>query len=225
MKENNEINSLSTKENKSNIAKINLFLIIAIFGVLLFNQFQLSGVNKADITGATIGTSSPTSASSSDTINLEAALKEITPRGIPDVYGGELGVSYDDVVKSMSILNQYDDLDGPEGRGSKKIVLSSEMQQRYNKVTSMIGCEFCCGAQTLTTKSGEPACGCAHSGAMRGLAKYLLQKYPEISDEQILNELVKWKTLFFPKDMAQKYLASKGVKVSTTSLPSQVGGC
>jgi hypothetical protein len=102
---NNENNSLSTKESKSNIAKVNLFLIIAIFGVLLFNQFQLTGVNKADITGATIGTSSPTS--SSDTIKLEAALKEITPTGIPDVYGMELGISYDDVVKSMNILKSW----------------------------------------------------------------------------------------------------------------------
>ena len=33
---------------------------------------------------------------------------------------------------------------------------------------------------------------------MRGLAKYLLTKHPDMTDEQILNELGKWKVLFFP---------------------------
>ena len=55
-----------------------------------------------------------------------------------------------------------------------------------------------CGAKTLVFSNGERACGCAHSYAMRGLAKYLLTKHPEMSDTEILNELGKWKVLFFP---------------------------
>ena len=47
-------------------------------------------------------------------------------------------------------------------------------------------------------ENGERACGCAHSYAMRGLAKYLLVNHPEMSDYEILNELGKWKVLFFP---------------------------
>ncbi|MEK6973732.1 MAG: hypothetical protein AABW41_00585 [Nanoarchaeota archaeon] len=215
-------------QNKKPITKINLFLIVAIFALVLFNQFQLSNLNKLEITGniiKDIKETSETSGQSSSTIPLQAALNEIISKGIPEIYGKELVISYDDPVKGMNVLNQYDDLTDQTGRGSKAITLSPEKQQRYLKITNSIGCEFCCGAQTLTTKSGEPACGCAHSGAMRGLAKYLLDKHPEMADEQILSELVKWKILFFPKDMAKQYLASKGISVSANDLPSQVGGC
>ena len=220
----NEENKIESTENsminkKSNlIGKLNLFLGIAILGILIFNQFQINGVNKSDFTETVVGTLS-------DTIKLESALKEISPKGIPDVYGSELGISYDEPIKGMTILNQYDDLNGPDGRGTKAIVLNQDKQSRYVKITNMIGCEFCCGAQTITTKTGEPACGCAHSGAMRGLAKYILQNHPEMNDEQILNELVKWKILFFPKDMAQQYLERKGIQINSNNLESQVGGC
>ena len=39
---------------------------------------------------------------------------------------------------------------------------------------------------------------------MRGLAKYLLTKHPDMADEEILNELGKWKVLFFPGVHEQK---------------------
>ena len=34
---------------------------------------------------------------------------------------------------------------------------------------------------------------------MRGLAAYLIKNHPEVSDEKILEELIKWKAVFFPK--------------------------
>jgi hypothetical protein len=69
-----------------------------------------------------------------------------------------------------------------------------------------MACEFCCGATTLVFKDGRPACGCKHSWAMRGLAAYLIKNYPDLSDEGIMKEITKWKGLFFPKQMIQKYI-------------------
>jgi len=87
----------------------------------------------------------------------------------------------------MAKLTKYEDMQ-----------LNKEQMERYVKIGSSIACEYCCGAKTLVFSNGERACGCAHSYAMRGLAKYLLTKHPDMTDEQILNELGKWKVLFFP---------------------------
>ncbi len=222
-----------TNINKNNLYIINFVLIGAVFLVLVLNQLQMNTINKLNINAQAVKDTTTAAGYSTQTIQLQSTLKKITPSGTPDVYGKELGVSYDDPVNSMNILNQYDDLPGANGRASKAISLESDKQQRYIKITNMIGCEFCCGSNSLTTKDGEPACACAHSGAMRGLAKYLLSKHSEMTDEQILTELVKWKILFFPQPMAQKYLAAQGIDVNTnnvapslgSNVPNQVGGC
>ena len=108
--------------------------------------------------------------------------------------------------------------------------LNPAEQQRFLAIGSKIACEFCCGARTLVAKDGKPACGCAHSAAMRGLAKYLLQKHAaEFSDQQILEELTKIKTISFPKQMVQRALElkalGKNIDAETQNLPPQVGGC
>ena len=41
---------------------------------------------------------------------------------------------------------------------------------------------------------------------MRGLAAYLIKNYPQLSDDEIKLEVVKWKGLFFPKQMIQRYI-------------------
>ncbi len=48
---------------------------------------------------------------------------------------------------------------------------------------------------------------------MRGLAKYLLINNPDMADAEILNELGKWKVLFFPGVHEQKaqVLKSQGI--------------
>ena len=166
---------------------------------------------------------------------------DILPSGTPEVYGSELGVSFDDVSASnpgladatMEKLTEYEDMQ-----------LTPEQMSRYVKISSSIACEYCCGAKTLVFSNGERACGCAHSYAMRGLAKYLLTKHPDMSDEQILNELGKWKVLFFPGVHEQKAqaLKSQGVdynnyinlasnkyrgaeKGQTSGSGAMVGGC
>lgn len=69
-----------------------------------------------------------------------------------------------------------------------------------------VGCEYCCGATTAVTKSGQPTCGCKHSWGTRGLLAYLVKNYPQLSDEEIMHSLAEWKVMFFPKQMLQKYI-------------------
>ena len=176
---------------------------IVILGILL-----IYGLSKTSPTGNVIANEIGTVSAS-----------EIIPSGIPEVYGKELGVSYDDVSASnprladttIQKLTAYEDKE-----------LTSEQMDRYIKIGNSIACEYCCGANSLIFSNGERACGCAHSYAMRGLAKYLLIKHPEISDAQILEELGKWKVLFFPGVHQQKaaVLKSQGIELSYINLAS-----
>jgi hypothetical protein len=135
---------------------------------------------------------------------------EIIPKGVPVIYGKEMGVSYDDVSlnnpkladATIAKLTIYED-----------IALNDEQMTRYIKIGGSISCEYCCGANAIIFSNGERACGCAHSYAMRGLAKYLLTKHPDMSDEDILSELGKWKVLFFPgiHETKAQVLESKGI--------------
>lgn len=143
------------------------------------------------------------------------------PKGIPDVYGQELGVSFDNVLASLPILSTLDG-DLYEDGTLTYADLNQEQQQRYVRIGSSIACEFCCGATTMVFSNGQPSCACAHSAAMRGLTKYLLINHPDMSDEQILDELVKWKTLFFPKQMLARASSGTG---SAQAIPDMVGGC
>jgi hypothetical protein len=165
---------------------------------------------------------------------------EIIPKGVPAVYGQSMGVSYDDVSASnlkladatIQKLSAYEDR-----------ALNEEQMVRYKKIAGFISCEYCCGAKSIIFENGERACGCAHSYAMRGLAKYLLINNPEMSDEDILSELGKWKVLFFPGIHEAKAqvleangvdstnyinLASnlyRGAEKGQTSSGGMVGGC
>jgi len=134
----------------------------------------------------------------------------IIPKGTPAIYGSELGLKYDDVSvnnpglaeATINKLSQYEDIE-----------LSQEQMTRYVRIGGSISCEYCCGANSIIFSNGERACGCAHSYAMRGIAKYLLTEHPDMSDEEILSELGKWKVLFFPgiHEQKAKILESKGI--------------
>lgn len=255
----------SSKANESNQGsflepgKTNLILGalgVLLIGLLVFSQFAINDLNKkigslqaggiqspantARIGSAPVSTGQQASSASAQLWNT------IKPTGTPAVYGAELGVSYDNAEAAIPKLYETDDY-----YGSKKIELSSEKQQRYITITTAISCEYCCGVPAITTSAGAPACGCAHSAAMRGLAKYLLDKHPDMSDNQILEELSKWKVLFFPNDSVKKAAALQAnglpldyISISSnqyrgiekqaavaqgtqqsSALPSQVGGC
>ena len=109
---------------------------------------------------------------------------------MPSVYGKELGVSFDDVsaanqqkadatIKKLGILDQ-------------QISLSGNDMQRYISVAGKMSCEYCCGVESIIFSDGKPACGCQHSFAMRGLAKYLRKNHGnEYTNHAILEKFGK----------------------------------
>ncbi len=187
------------------------FVMIGIVAVLvIFNQIQIFSLT---------GTNLITGGATSSTIKLSAnadvneIINKIVPRGTPEVYGTEVGVSFDDPVKSLSRLAALD-------RAVKDSSLSAEQKQRYINVGTKISCEFCCSAPSVIDSSGRSLCGCSHAAAFKGLAKYLIQNHPEMSDEQILWELTKWKTTYYPKNMVEKAIAANenGLELSPSVL-------
>ena len=178
----------------STIRKASFALMGIIAMILAFNQYQLAGASgPAGITGNV--------ALSGDTAG--DAVTVVIPRGIPGIYGDELGVSFENPVESLDILASMDPT-----YGRKKIQLETEEEiTRYIAVGSLIACEYCCGASSLVFPNGQAACGCAHSQAMRGLSAYLVKYHgDDFTDDYILRELARWKGLFFPKQMMTKYI-------------------
>lgn len=181
------------KMPKSLLALLGLAVVL-----LLVNQVQIQALNS--MTGMAVGSSKLTGELAQDAMTL------VISRGLPAVYGGELGVTFEDPVSSMEVLASMDPT-----YGARKIALEGEELARYTKIGSMIACEFCCGAKTLVFSNGQAACGCKHSWAMRGLAAYLIKYHGgEYSDEEVLSELAKWKGLFFPRQMVEKLTQQLG---------------
>ena len=137
------------------------------------------------------------------------------------VYGAELGVSYDDI--SPNDQQRADAAIRKLAMLDTSIELSGADLERYIAIGSKISCEYCCGAESIIFSNGQPACGCAHSYAMRGVAKYLITKHgSEYTDDQILEELGKWKTLFFPGVLTAKaqVLQQQGIEFNYINLAS-----
>jgi len=132
---------------------------------------------------------------------------EIIPKGVPAIYGEELGITYDDV--SPSNQQKADGTIRLLGNIDRTENLEEAELKRYIDILYVmnngISCEYCCGARSIIFEDGQPACGCAHSYAMRGLTKYLIKYHgDEFADEEILAEAGKWKVLFFPGIHEQK---------------------
>ena len=146
---------------------------------------------------------------------------EIIPTGTPAIYGNELGVSYDSVSSTNPTLANQ--VIAKLGNLDRTITLQGDDLQRYIDIASKISCEYCCGATSVIFSNGEPACGCAHSYAMRGLAKYLITQHgDQYTDEEILGEMGKWKVLFFPGIHEQKaqVMQAQGISTDYVSLTS-----
>lgn len=236
METQNQLEEIKMKEEKTKTKTelyVQLGMIFILSLVMVFNAGRIyspsgaSGVSGSGITGLATGIKS-------------VSASDIIPTGTPEVYGKELGVNYNDISPNnaaladatISKLTQYENMG-----------LNNEQMQRYIKIGMSISCEYCCGAEAIIFPNGQRACGCAHSYAMRGLAKYLLTEHPDMSDEKILSELGKWKVLFFPGIHEQKAqvleasgvdsrnyinLASnlyRGIEKGQTSGGGMVGGC
>lgn len=194
---------------------ITLLLVLAIFQTYQISLLskQLSGIGTA---GSGTGT------------GISVSSVDVIPKGVPAIYGRELGISYDDV--SVSNPAKADETIVKLGDFDNAINLTGSLLTRYISITGSISCEYCCGAPSIIFtsdvggyKAGDAACGCAHSYAMRGLAKYLLKNHAsEYTDTQILEELGKWKTLFFPDMISAKaaILQSQGIELNYVNLAS-----
>jgi len=188
-------------DKKNNEFKIQVIIIAILFLLLAFNMGKLYGKDFELVQGV----------SASDVI----------PSGTPEIYGKELGVNYDDISlidprKADATISRLGNLD-------VSLTLTGNELQRYISIASQISCEYCCGAESIIFSNGQAACGCAHSYAMRGLAKYIIQNHPtEFTDDEILSELGKWKVLFFPEIHEQKasVLKSQGIEFNYINLAS-----
>lgn len=189
------------------IEKFIPYLIGLVAIIMVVNQLQLSSISGAAVGGASS--------------NVKLLSTNVIPSGIPKIYGQELGVSYDDISirdqrKANAAIVKLGQLD-------VNIDLTNQELQRYINIAGKISCEYCCGAQSIIFNNGQAACGCAHSYAMRGVAKYLVKYHGnEFSDDQVLEELGKWKTLFFPGNIQKKaqILNEQGIELNYINLAS-----
>ena len=140
------------------------------------------------------------------------AIAAVVPTGTPS-YALEgpgfekiQGATFDDPIASQKI---WASLLGSKRFGTANAIeLAPEENQRWQKLTSVFTCDFCCGGPNSVTTIN--ACGCAHSYAWQGMAKFFIKYYPEYTDEQILGEMTKWKGLWYPQGMIQDYLVYTG---------------
>src|SRR3989344_7061624 len=154
--------------------------------VVLSNTEKMVGVNQGIL--SSIGSIKLFSGAKLTGNLSDDAAKLSFIQGMPEIYGPELNVNFDQVENSMNIMKQFD-----LGYGNNKPSLSADRKARYTAINLRISCEFCCGAAAIVFENGEAACGCAHSQAMRGLAAYLIKNHgTEYSDDQILRELARW---------------------------------
>lgn len=151
------------------------------------------------------------------------AIKMLIPKGVPE-YGTAMGVSFDDPIKSLELMaNSYPAL--------KEQIKKErpEVWQRYlNLALKPVGisCEFCCGVGPVAIdKKGELMCGCQHAPAMQTIALWLMAN-TKMSDAEVLQEAMRWKTLFFPQQMVGIALQLAGGDSSALkNIPEMVGGC
>lgn len=223
--------------NEGSVSKTILFLAAAAFIIMLFNQVQLLNVSSSAI-GQPVAT------------GITTVSAEVIPTGTPKIYGKELGVSYDDISindpdKANQMIAKIGNLDKTltlTGNNlARYITIVSQISCEYccgansiiwtvadeQRIEKQIQAAIASGkiradqADQYRQKAGGAACGCAHSFAMRGLAKYLILNHgDEYSDDEILGEMAKWKTLFFPTQMAAKadVMKEKGIEFSYASL-------
>ena len=196
---------VNRKKYRTTPIVISLFVVTSLF--LIFNAVQLNGLRSLSALGA------------------EESFEGIIPTGVPNIYGEELGVSFDSVSASNPSI--ADATITRLGNIDRSITLEGKNLERYINILytkeNGISCEYCCGARSIIFADGKAACGCAHSYAMRGLAKYLLTEHgDEYTDEEILAEVGKWKILFFPTQLQNKarILESEGIETNTINLAS-----
>ncbi len=116
---------------------------------------------------------------------VQDLVNNVVPRGAP-WYSQETGVSFDDPIAAQQLW--------AKGQG---IQLSADEQKRWERIVNSFTCDYCCGSPqnpTIITR-----CGCAHSAAAQGMAKWFIKNYGDkYSDEEIYGEMARWYALWYP---------------------------
>jgi hypothetical protein len=178
-------------------------------GVIIGPQMNPDGRTTRLVEFPTIsGTPAP-----QDTGNpTQDAINAVIPTGVPNYVlegpGSErlAGITFDDPIVSQKV---WASLLGSKRFGTQnEVILNEEETARYERMVSTFTCDYCCGGPTSVTPINR--CGCAHSYAWQGQAKFFIHYYPELSDEQIMGEMTKWKALWYPQGMIQDYMVYNG---------------
>lgn len=196
-------------------------MIVLLAGFVILNQYLISSMDFSSAASSP-AQNAPASSGSKE---LDAMEAQILPKGVPPIYGEEIGIRYDDIdindaAKTDAAMKKLIAFDDPNPKISNS--LTDSQLKRFLDIGNRIGCEYCCGLGSMVTKDGGRPCSCLHSWAMRGVAQYLLKSHPEMTDDQILEEVGKWKTLFFPDNIGQKALVlkQKGIELTYINLAS-----
>ena len=201
------------------VVSINVFAISTfsdiIRGPSLYKSLDKVNLLSIKSTGQAVATIFPV-----DKIkNQQDAINLLIPKGNPEY---NLPITYDDPVKSLSYLEKlYPSI-------KAEIKNDPQLWNRYLALATKpvgISCEFCCGVGPVgIRKDGELSCGCSHNPAMQALTMWLM-KNTQYSDAEVLREVLRWKTIWFPKNMIDLGLKAAGGKIDTGALPEMVGGC
>ncbi len=129
---------------------------------------------------------------------VQDLVNNVIPSGTP-WYGQETGVSFDDPLTAQKLW----------GNG-QSIQLDSAQTERWNRIINSFTCDYCCGSPqqpTIITR-----CGCAHSQAAQGMAKWFIQNYGDkYSDEEIYGEMARWYALWYPGPTVKRIAQEMGL--------------
>lgn len=241
--EHESLKKAASKESNQGANKITLILVGAALILMIFNQFQLMNIKASEAgrplaTGvATVAASvSPTGTPKVYGTELGIKYDDINPNDPQKAdktiaklqkYDETITLKGKDLERYVTIASQIS-CEYCCGAGSI-IVRKEDIEQLNQQIEEAINTGKITKEQAEQYRrqnprnAGDAACGCAHSFAMRGLAKYLITNHgSEFTDEQILDELAKWKTLFFPTPMATKakVMKEKGIEFTYANLGS-----
>ena len=183
-------------------------------GIVIGPQLNPDGRTTKLVEWTTISETPPPKSTGNPT---QDAIATVVPTGTPSyVLGGSgsekiKGATFDDPITSQKV---WASLLGSKRFGtSNQIQLTSEEEQRWKRIVSVFTCDYCCGGPNSVTTINR--CGCAHSYAWQGMAKFFIKYYPNYTNEQIMGEMTKWKGLWYPQGMIQDYLVYTGQQPAT----------
>ena len=129
---------------------------------------------------------------------VQDLVNNVVPSGTP-WYGQEAGVSFDDPIAAQKLW----------GKGGA-IQLDSAQSERWSRIVNSFTCDYCCGSPEQPTVITH--CGCAHSIAAQGMAKWFIKNYGDkYSDEEIYGEMARWYALWYPGPTVKRIAQEMGL--------------